>query len=307
MLLSVEIEKKRQLLSVVVPSVNGFPVLGDCLDSLNRQVGDGRLEEVIVANRCANGLGMALRDRFPWMKLIEDPLDTPIPQLRIMAFRECRGDVIAVLEDHCIVEPDWASKMLEAHRAEHAVIGGLVENAAGDRLIDWAAFFCEYSQFMSPLAEGEAENIPGNNVAYKRWLLERFWPDIETGIWDSTLHERIRNAGIPLYRVPSIKVHHKMSASLGWFIAQKFHFARSFASLRFANASCLRRAAYGVGTLLLPFVLAQRIALQVWSTKTHRRELVLCFPILMLLLVSWGAGEATGYLFGAGSSHAKVA
>src|SRR5262245_45761611 len=100
-----EIEGNRQLLSVVIPSVNGFPVLGDCLDSLNRQIGSVRLE-VIVANRCANGIGMIVRDRFPWMKLIEAPSGTSIPQLRAMAFRECKGDVVAVLEDHCSVEPD---------------------------------------------------------------------------------------------------------------------------------------------------------------------------------------------------------
>src|SRR5262249_23634444 len=192
----------------------------------------------------------------------------------------------------------WASNMLAAHRSPYPVIAGTVENAARKRLTDWAAFFCEYGQLMSPLPEGEAGNIPGNNVGYKRWILDRFWPQIESGLWDSTLHDHIRNSGIPLYRIPSLRVHHKMSASLWWFINQKFHFARSFASLRFADVSWLRRAAYAIGMVFLPVVLAQRIALQVWSRKTHRREFVLCFPILILLLLSWGAGEAAGYIFG---------
>lgn len=301
-----ESSANHQKLSVVIASVNGFPIIGECLESLRQQSGTEEIE-VVVANRCADGVGTSIQEKYPRVKLIEAPVETSIPQLRAMAFRACQGDVVAVLEDHCIVDRDWARRMLEAHRGEYAVIGGSVDNAARERLVDWAAFFCEYSQAMKPLSEGEAENIPGNNVAYKRWVLERFRLEIETGIWDSTLHEWIRNAGIPLYRVPSLAVHHKMSASLAWFITQKFHFARSFSSMRFAGSSPIRRFAYGAGAALLPFVLAQRIVSRVWRSRVYRRELVLSFPILMLLLLSWGAGEAVGYIFGPGSSHAKVA
>jgi glycosyltransferase involved in cell wall biosynthesis len=293
-------------LSVVIASVNGFPVIGECLESLHQQAGAEGIE-IVVANRCADGVATAIRETYPRVKLIEAPTETPIPQLRAMAFRACQGDVVAVLEDHCIVDRDWARRMLAAHRGEYPVIGGSVDNAACNRLVDWAAFFCEYSQAMKPLPEGKTDNIPGNNVAYKKWVLERFRPEIETGIWDSALHERIRNAGIPLYQIPSLAIHHKLSASLGWFIAQKFHFARSFSSMRLAGSAPTRRLIYGAGAVLLPLVLARRIVTRVWSSRVHRRELVLCFPILMLLLLSWGAGEAAGYLFGPGSSHAKVA
>jgi glycosyltransferase involved in cell wall biosynthesis len=300
-----ESEKKPQSLSVVIPSVNGFPILGECLDSLSRQVGAGKLE-LIVANRCAD-VRLKIQERYPEVKILDAPKETSIPRLRAMAFQQSKGDVIAVLEDHCIVEPDWASTMLDAHCSRYPVIGGSVENAACGRLVDWAHFFCEYSELMSPIVEGEADGIPGNNVGYKRWVVDRFWTQIETGIWDSTLHEEIRNAGIPLYRLPSLKVHHKMSASLWWFLAQKFHFARSFSSMRFAETFWLKRAAYGAGAAFLPFILSQRIFSRVWNSKAHRRELVFSFPMLLLLVLSWGVGEAIGYIFGPGSSHAKVA
>jgi GT2 family glycosyltransferase len=301
-----ESTNSQQKLSVVIASVNGFPIIGECLDSLIRQVGVEEIE-LIVANRCSDNVGPRIQQKYPAVRLINAPSDTSIPHLRAMAFRALQGDIVAVLEDHCIVGPDWASSMLEAHRGQYPVIGGIVDNAACDRLVDWAHFFCEYSQLMHPLTEGEAEYLPGNNVGYKRWVIDRFWPYIETGIWDSTLHEKIRNAGIPLYRVPSLTVHHKMSASLWWFVTQKFYFARSFASMRFAELRWFTRAVYGAAAALLPLILSQRIFRRVWSSNTHRREFLLSFPILMLLLVSWGLGEAAGYIFGPGSSHAKVA
>jgi hypothetical protein len=262
---------------------------------------------VVVANRCADSVRLKIQERYPEVKIIDAPKETSIPHLRAMAFQESEGDIVAVLEDHCIVDPDWASTMLAAHRFRYPVIGGSVENAACERLVDWAHFFCEYSELMNPVAEGEAEGIPGNNVGYKRWVLDRFWSQIEMGIWDSTLHQQIRNAGIPLYRLPSLKVHHKMSASLWWFLTQKFHFARSFSSMRFADAFWLKRAAYGAAAPFFPFILSQRIFRRVWSSNAHRRALLLSFPIVLLLVVSWSVGEAIGYMFGPGSSHAKVA
>ncbi len=296
----------RHNLSVVIASVNGLPMLEECLESI-RTGSETKQLEVIVANRCGNGIGTVLRLKYPWVRLIEAPERTTIPQLRAMAFQESSGDLVAVLEDHCIVESDWAQRMIEAQEGEYPVIGGSVENAARERLVDWAAFFCEYSQAMKPMPGGETDRIPGNNVSYKRWILENFQHDIEAGIWDFVLHERIRNQHIPLYSVPSITVYHKMSRSLGWFITQKFHFARSYAGMRFVNSSWSRRILYGGGTVLLPIMLTYRTVSCIWKKRRYHRELLLSLPALMLLILTWGLGEAIGYIFGTGSSSAKVA
>jgi len=293
-------------LSVIIASVNGLPILEECLESLQQQSAVEGLE-VIVANRCGNDTGTILREKYPWVKLIEAPLRTTIPQLRAMAFQETSGDLVAVLEDHCIVEPDWARRMVEAHQREYLVVGGSIENAACEKLVDWAAFFCEYSQAMKPIPEGEVETIPGNNVCYKRSVLENFRKDIEAGVWDFVLHEHIRNEHIPLYSVPSITVHHKLSASVSWFLFQKFHFARSFAGTRFSNASRAHRIFYSAASILLPIILLKRIVSCVWHKGRNRSQLVKSSPVLLLLLIAWGLGEMAGYLAGPGSSSAKVA
>ncbi len=297
--------KDSQRLSVVIASVSGFPSLKDCLGSLSQQSGVDELE-VIVANRCADDLGKVLRQKSPWVKLIEAPPHTTIPQLRALAFREASGDIVAVLEDHCIAEKDWALRMIAAHEGDYPVIGGSIENAACERLVDWAAFFCEYSQAMKPVPEGEVDAVPGNNVSYKRWVLEQFRKDLEAGEWDFVLHEHIKNGNIPLYSIPSITVYHKMSASLEWYISQKFHFARSYAGMRFVDARWLQRAVYGTGAFFLPILLLGRIVPCVWNKRKHRRELLLSLPFLSMLLLSWALGEVVGYFFGGGSSPTKV-
>lgn len=292
-------------LSVVIAAVNGFPALKDCLGSLSQQSGVDELE-VIVANRRSDGLGKVLRQKYPWVKLIEAPPHTTIPQLRALAFREVSAEVVAVLEDHCIVEKDWALRIIAAHEVDHPVIGGSVENAACERLVDWAAFFCEYSQAMKPMQGGEVDAVPGNSVSYKKWVLEQFRKDLEAGEWDFVLHEHIKNGNIPLYSIPSITVYHKMSASLGWYLLQKFHFARSYAGKRFVDAKWPQRAVYGTGAFLLPILLLGRIVPGVWNKRKHRRELLLSLPFLSMLFLSWGLGEVAGYFFGTGSSPTKV-
>jgi GT2 family glycosyltransferase len=293
-------------LSVVIASVNGSPIIRECLESLRQQPKSEELE-VIVAHRCTDRVSEAIRRDFPWVTLIDAPGATTIPELRALAVRDSSGEVVAVLEDHCLVTKDWARQMIEAHQGEYDVIGGSLENAACERFVDWAAFFCEYYQAMEPIPAGEAKTIPGNNVSYKRRVLERFLKNMEAGEWDFVLHERMKASGTPLYSAPSITVHHKLSMDLRRALFQKFHFARSFAGMRFANPSRVRRGLYGVGAVFLPIVMARRIFACVWKKGSHRRELLLSSPILMLLLLSWGLGETIGYIFGPGSSSVKVA
>jgi GT2 family glycosyltransferase len=296
---------KNLKLSVIIVSVNGLPFIGDSLESLGQQSCRDEIE-VILVDRCGDNVRNFVGQRYPWVKLIEASPETAIPTLRALAFRETSGDIIAVLEDHFIVEPDWARSMIEAHQSEYSVIGGSIENAACGKIVDWAAFFCDYSQAIKPLAEGEANILPGNNVSYKRPVIERFRDVIEAGVWDYTFHEHIKNAGISLYLIPSITVYHKMSARLGWFISQRYHLARSFAGMRFTNSSGFQRALYGAGSIVLPVILVKRIVTSVWKKGKHRRELFLSLPFLVLLLFSWGMGELFGYILGPGVSSSKV-
>jgi hypothetical protein len=261
----------------------------------------------VVANRCKNGVGNKILKEYPNVDLIEASPETAIPALRALAIGATTADVIAVLEDHCIANNEWAEQMINAHRGAYHVIGGSVENAACDRLIDWAAFFCEYSQAMKPIRSGEVESLPGNNVSYKRRTIKQFQDLIEIGVWDTVLHDKMRQANIPLYSIPSITVYHKMSNKLSWFLVQKFHFARSFAGNRFDSAMLSQRLVYGIGAIALPLILMKRIVLQTWKKGVHRRELLLSLPYLLLLFLSWSVGESVGYLFGPGSSYSKVA
>jgi hypothetical protein len=112
-------------LSVVVPSVNGWSDLEGCLNALAPQRDSVKLE-VLVADRCGESLRARLRAAFPWVQLIEAPAGTTIPSLRSLAFARARGESVAVIEDHVLVPPGWARRLLDMQKSGEDVVGGAV-------------------------------------------------------------------------------------------------------------------------------------------------------------------------------------
>ena len=292
-------------LTVVVPSVNGLGDLKGCLSALGQQRKDVDLE-VLVADRCGEPLRTEVRREFPWVTLLEAAPATTIPDLRALAFRQAKGKSVAVIEDHVIVPAGWARAMLDAQAGADVVVGGAVENAAVDRLVDWAAFLCEYSHCILPLPAGPADWLTGNNVVYPRALLTRYESVLGRGQWENRLHDAMRRDGVPLVCRPEISVGHKKHYTVGEYLSQRYLYARSYAGARVADASLGKRLGYGAAALALPPLLMYRTVSRVVSKRRHRAELVRSLPLLAVFVVSWALGEMVGYVAGPGDSLAKV-
>lgn len=292
-------------LSVVVPSVNGLGDLIGCLEALDRLRDSVRLE-ILVVDRIGGAVAETVARRFPQVTLIPVPAATTIPQMRDTAFRLARGEAVAVIEDHVIVPPQWGTQLLGALREGHDVVGGPIENAATARLLDWATFLCEYSACLPPLPPGPAEWLPGNNVVYRRTLLDRYRSVIEEGGWENRLHDAIRADGIPLICRPDIVVGHKKHFGFGEYLSQRYLYARSYAGARVARASGGKRIAYGLAAFLLPPLLLLRTLQRVIAKRVPRGLVLKSLPLIGIFVLAWGWGEVVGYWFGAGGSLARV-
>ena len=293
------------LLTVVVPSVNGLGDLTNCLDALDRQRSDVPLE-VLVADRCGDAVRSEVRRRYPWVTILDAAPGTTIPDLRAMAFRAASGRSVAVIEDHVIVPEGWARALLDAQGEDNVVIGGAIENAATERLVDWAAFLCEYSHCIVPLPEGRTDWLPGNNVIYPRALLARYQSVLGRGQWENRLHDAMRQDGVALVCRPQIRVGHKKHYTVGEYLSQRYLYARSYAGARVADAPWPKRLAFGVAALALPPLLMFRTVSRVVAKGRHRSELVRSLPLLTVFVISWAFGEMVGYVAGPGDSLARV-
>jgi Predicted glycosyltransferases len=298
-------ERSVKSLSVVVPSVNGWGDLEGCLQALEGQRTDADLD-VLVVDRIGDGIREQVRQRFPRVTVIPAPSGTTIPDLRAMAFERARADSVAVIEDHVVVPDGWAAQLLAAQARGEEVVGGSVDNAATARLVDWAAFLCEYSQLLPPLPEGPVPGLTGNNTVYRRSLLEKHRDATRAGRWENYLHDALRRDGVVLYQRPEIRVGHKKHYTVWEYLSQRFLYARSYAGVRVEGAPLPRRLVYGLAALALPPVLFLRVVRTVWRKGRHRSELLRSIPLLTLFVSSWGLGEVVGYWFGAGDALSKV-
>ncbi len=292
-------------LSVVVPAVNGIGPLADTLDALAGER-DGVALEVLVPERLGEAFRAEVAARYPWVRLLPASATATIPELRALAFRAAQAPAVAVIEDHVRVPSGWAAAMLAALAEGADAVGGSVENAATETLLDWAAFLCEYSQLLPPLAAGEVTGLTGNNTVYRRAALERTRAAWEAGRWEDHLHAAIRASGGRLVQHPGIRVGHRMQYAPGEYPSQRFLYSRAWAGMRAAEWPAPRRWAAGLLALALPPVLFARIVRTVWGKGYHRGILVRALPLLAWFVLAWGLGEVVGYWAGPGQALRRV-
>jgi glycosyltransferase involved in cell wall biosynthesis len=294
------------LVSVVVACVNGLPSIDECVAHLLDQEADVPAE-IIVVEACGPSVRSALRDKYPDLVLIEADHTRSIPRLRAMGMAAARGQLIAILEDHCNVSRGWMQVIRRAHAAGHQAIGGAVENGSTQRLIDWAVYFCEYARFMLPVAKGIVPEITGNNSVYERAALAKLGLGLQEEVWEAFLHQKLREQGVAFYSDPELVVSHKKEFGFGYFLSQRYHYSRSFSGMRLARAPLLKRLLYaGATSVLLPPLLLWRMARTVQRKGRLGGQFAKSLPVICLFLVPWTWGEVVGALFGPGQSLQKV-
>lgn len=292
-------------LSVIIPSVNGWGDLAGCLEALETERGQVELQ-VIVVDRVGEELRSEVRGRFPRVVILDAPAGTTIPDLRAMGFSRAEGDAVAVIEDHVQVPSGWGQKMLEALREGADVVGGAIENLAMEGAIDRAAFLCEYSHLLPPLPRGPVASLAGNNVVYRRSVLERYKGVLTAGRWENHLHDAMRADGIELISRPDIRVGHKKHYTMREYVSQRFLYSRSYAGGRAETWPWWRRTIYGVAALGLPVLLLWRVVSTVWRKGVNRVEIIRALPLLLVFVVSWGVGETVGAWAGQGDALSRV-
>ena len=292
-------------LSVVIPAVNGRRFVLECLEALEQQ-NNREAIEVIVCDRLRDGTAEAISRRFPWVQ-VEGGLDEhSIPELRWYGMKTARAEVVAVIEDHCLVPAGWAEQVVRAHAAGHDVVAGPVENASRDSLFDWAFFLLEYGSSMPPLASGEDAAVPGVNISYKKAVLPL--QDGRFGeLWESFLIDKLRREGARIRVEPGMLIRHRTPFSFREFAVQKYLYSRSLAAMRVSGyGRAVRFAFAGFAVTVLPVLLLMRLIRTVWTKKRNRFELLLALPMIMVLICCGAVGEAAGYGAGDGGSLRAV-
>jgi hypothetical protein len=215
--------------------------------------------------------------------------------------------VVALIEDHGIVTPDWSSRLLEAHAGASAAVGGAIENGI-DRPLNWAVYFCDFLRYQNPLPEGETAIVSDANVAYKRIALESIRP-----IWQEIFHEAsvtaaLRSRGQQIILAPAAVLHqHRLGLTVRSALKERYVWGRSYAATRARLARLSQRAFWAVFAPALPALMMARMTLMAWKKRRTLGAFLKAIPLTSALAVSWSCGEWVGYVTGRANSAGSQA
>lgn len=297
----------RPRLSVVVASFNDGALLIRCVDALVAQADSAKVELLVVrdAERSDGFDRAAAESRFPHVRWIEGPPGSTVPRMRSLGIAASRGEVVALLEDDCLVQEGWCDAAMGIAEDQCVALGGAVEPGPYTRTLDWGVYFCEYARFMLPVPRVQSPPLPGNNVAYKRSALAPLPADAREGFQEVFVHAEWRRAGLATRATDALVVQNVNSWPLRHVTAVPFHHGRAFAARRFQTKGILVRVAIGLMTLGLPVLKIFRLFRETISRGRLVGRMVLALPWIVAFTTSWSIGEAIGCVFGAGTSASR--
>jgi glycosyl transferase family 2 len=295
-------------LSVILATWDDFSSVRETVVRLARQTIVQRIELVLV---CPSRAQLRLEERlvagFAGITVVDGgPIETH-GRANALGVRRASAEVVALAEDHCFPDPEWAAHLVRRHAESWAAVGPAVRNGNPDTWVSWADLFIGYGPWLEPVPAGEAPFLPGHNTSYKRRVLLGYGERLEAMLGAETLlHWDLRAHGERLFLEAGARVAHTNFSRWRSWLPVQFLSGRSFAGARRSGMSPRRRAVYVAGSPLIPLVRLVRLAGAARGTRLRLR-FVGALPALAVGLALDALGQMTGYAFGAGESHRKLA
>lgn len=285
-------------LAVVIACYEARATVAACLESLERQRTDCAYETVLVESS-GDGTGELIRQRFPWVHLVESATRCFAGDARNLAIPRTTAPVIAFLDADCVVPEDWVERVVAAHRDEHLLVGGVIDNAAPSSLLACGYHFLEFNLWLPGRGPAEIDEIAGCCLSLKREAFERYGPFVAgTYSSDTVFQWRLRADGHRVLRDPRIRVLHDGRMPLGRFLGHTVDHRRQYAQVlcrerRLGRGARLMRA---LARAVLPPALLAVVTARVLRAGVHRRRFIAALPIVATGAVARAWGEARGFL-----------
>ena len=283
-------------ISAVVVIFGGRACLPQCLDALARQTGVDRYDVVVPCDDRIADVEV-LERRYPAFRFVRLAGIHTYAELRTIGIKHGSAPLVAITEAQCTPCDDWLARIVKAHDSAHTVIGGTVDKTAGTAL-SWAMYLSDYNRYMPPVPAGPASYLTDCNVSYKRDAL-----DAIEHVWDDEFHETsvhwtLQSQGKSLWLDPAVLVDHGRVLGIGEALADRYAFARLFASTRVAATSPAKRWIYAATSCLLPAVFTLRAFKSVVTKRRNVGQFVRALPALLVITAVWAFGEFCGYVTG---------
>jgi glycosyltransferase involved in cell wall biosynthesis len=247
-------------ISVIIPHLNQPDMLARCLASL--AAGSLQPHEIIVVDNGSKTLPTSLCDRFPAVRLLQEPTPGPGPA-RNCGVAAAQGEILAFIDADCTASPDWLTHAAAAMADPSAtILGGDVRIACADpaRLTVLEAYESIYAYRMDRYIAREGFTGTGNLVV-RRPVMEDVGPFAGLSVAeDRDWGKRATARGYRIRYVAAMRVYHPARADFtGLYQKWDRHSAHDFVAARTRTGGRLRFAAKTLAMGLSPLAELPRI------------------------------------------------
>ncbi len=129
-------------LSIIVVNWNTRDLLADCLRSVYDTVRDLSFEVFVVDNASSDGSAVMVRERFPMVRLIENPDNAGFARANNQALAEACGEYLLLLNPDTVAMPGALHRLVSFLKAmpEYGIVGAQLLNADGSLQESWGRY-----------------------------------------------------------------------------------------------------------------------------------------------------------------------
>jgi hypothetical protein len=293
-------------LTAVLIMPRGFAEMAEALRHLQAQTRCDAIEVVLV-HTPPHGTDIDRGAFARFRRFVAVPVQR-IPTVAsgfVAALDAATSDVIAQVEDHVLVDPDWAAAVLAAHARPSAAVAPRLANANPATAISWANFMAAFSEAIAVRPAGPVDSGPGHNTSYKTAVLRQYRGEL-LSLYQSerVFHYRLRQDGHVILHEPHARQAHLNISVYREALSHAFLGGILFGTYRAHAMGIVEKAAR---TALAPLVPPVRLW-WTWRMLSDTADLTMpaaAWALLPVLLISHAAGEAMGYWNLVGSIEAQ--
>ena len=204
-------------ISVIIPTHNSRDKLIRCLNSIS----GNNAEIIVVDDAGTDGTKKAIED-YEHVKYLRNLRRKGPAFCRNCGARIAKGNILAFVDDDCILSPGWINKIVREHEKfpEVAGIGGMTACLSDDKISTYFTKIAQYT-ICKNLASLDTEKtctfLPSCNISYKRKVFDKLMFDecfTEASGEDIDFNLRLNETGNRVIYDDSILLFHEAPDSL---------------------------------------------------------------------------------------------
>jgi glycosyl transferase family 2 len=288
-------------------------VAGECrdrvqraLDALCRQTAIDALEIAVVDVAGDRARELTAPCGAP-VRIIRRPGEESWAEARRAGLEGTAAPLVAFVEEHCFVEPDWAEALLAAHEGPWASVGYGFRNANPETYVSRSGMLTDYGLWLEPVRRGPTSLLASNNVSYKRdtflSLADRLDDALES---DFVAQEAFRQRGLPMFVESRAVTNHLNFTTFRETGSANYAWCRAMAARRARAGGWSRSRRIAQATVTPVSAPLFRIGRLVRTLRDRRPlwgQFAAGLPIVLGVGIWAGVGEAVGYVLGAGAAE----